>query len=140
MGTVLTTAVAFESAFQHEVEMVLQALNEAGVPAAEVGQTNLGALHFRAGVELSPEAFWYVMVPSDQLATALKIVAALPVSRPELPVEPTGEAERHWGSLPLIVGTAALLLVALYLGRCWVPKPVTASLKRRRLLPAQPAA
>jgi hypothetical protein len=118
MGTALTTVVAFESAFRYEIEMVLQALSEAGVPAADVGQTNLGAVHFRAGVELSPQAFWYVMVPSDQLATALNIIAALPVSRPERPLEATGEAEERRGSLALIVGTATLLLVAFYVGRC----------------------
>lgn len=118
MGTALTTGVAFESAFRHEVEMVLQALREAGVPAADVGQTNLGAVHFRAGVELSPQAFWYVMVPSDRLATAREIVAALPVSRPERPLQATGEEEKHRGSLALLVGTATLLLVAFYVGRC----------------------
>ncbi len=118
MGTQLKTAVAFESAFPHETELVLNALFEAGISAAKVGQSNGGQVHFLASTELTPEAFWSVVVPADQLAAALAIVAMLPVTRPEEPLMVTSQAEVRQGSRWLVFGTAAALLAALYVHAC----------------------
>jgi hypothetical protein len=119
----LDTAVAFESAFPHEIELVLNALSEAGLSAAKAGQSNLGQVHFLAGAELTPEGFWFVVVPVEQLVTARSIVATLPVTRRDQPLASMTEAEIQRGSMWLFLGAAAasllaafVFLAALYIG------------------------
>ena len=118
MGEALTTVIAFESLFRHEIEMVLEALREAGVQAADVGQTNLGAVHVYPAGDQTREAFWYVVVPREQLAVALRIIEALPVSQSERATMDPSETRIGQGTVGLAFGIAGVFLLALYISRC----------------------
>jgi hypothetical protein len=118
MAEALSTSIAFESRFRHEVEMVLEALHEGGVPAADVGQTNLGVVQVFPDGDQTAEAFWYVIVPQEQLAVALKVIESLPVSRRERPTIGPSETKIGQGTLGLAFGIAGAFLLALYMSRC----------------------
>ncbi len=118
MGETLATAIAFESRFRHEIEMVLEALREGGVPAADAGQTNLGEVHVFPGADQTTETFWYVIVPQEQLAVALKIIESLPVSLRQGSAIGPSENNLGQGTFALAFGLAGAFLLALYLSRC----------------------
>jgi hypothetical protein len=80
----LVTAVVYQSRFLHEVNLVAQALEEAGIPSSMLTDRLTQVLPVPAVQrEGLPNALYTVAVPSSDAAAAREIVASLPVSHPD---------------------------------------------------------
>ena len=105
-------SVAFESGQRHEIELVLTALHDASIPAADVYYSDTGEAPAPGQTSF---ALWLVLVPTEVLPTALSVIAPLPVpstAQPTAPVSlpPTRRALVVFTCLAALV----LLLVIIY--------------------------
>ncbi len=112
--------VVYRSGMPHEVEMVANVLDEAGIPyfrQEEIGTTRL-AMPFQPS--MGPGTYWVVIVPATEYQKASELISQLPISHEEHPdvwgFKPAPEAKKFFRYYAIfILVTSVLGLLAFLL-------------------------
>ncbi len=112
--------VVYRSGMPHEVELVANTLDEAGIPyyrQEEIGTTRL-AMPFQPS--MGPGVYWIVIVPATEREKAAELISNLPISHDEHPdvwgFKPAPEAKKFFRYYAIfILVTSALGLLAFLL-------------------------
>ncbi len=107
-------SVAYESGQRHEVELVLTALHDAAIPAADVYYSDTGEAPTPGQTSFT---LWLVLVPNEVLSAARSVIAPLPVSRTDTPVAPVTPAPARTALLVFAFVAALVFLLAFILAR-----------------------
>ena len=107
-------SIAYESGQRHEVELVLTALHDAGIPAADVYYSDTGEAPTPGQTSFT---LWLVLVPAEVLSAARSVIAPLPVSSKDLPVPPVSLAPTRYAPVVLTFVAALVLLLVIIFAR-----------------------
>ena len=107
-------SVAYESAQRHEIELVLTALTDAGIPATDVYYSDTGEAPTPGQTSFT---LWLVLVPTEVLSAARSVIAPLPVTREDPPGPPVASAPARHTLVVLTCVVALMLLLVIVFAR-----------------------